>query len=423
MMMQKSIRNISINKGIIHGCIALLIIWRTNYCLSAFVNDYFTPPILIALFVMWMCWSSIIDKTYLVKVFANSWMFILFIFINIMLNFIVLGSLDQISINYIVALIVYCISIYYSGADQHKQFKKFVILVLSIDLITKMIYSLYQISINPAIVRQMSTAIANENNEVLPLMAEYATAYLCAALGTFLFSYIKNIKSKALKILVTVITAFVVYFVFKCSIFFAIIIMVYSIIAGMFIKKRSSYIISPIIVALIILIFKNPLGNLFFHMANSGAWNSIIQGKLNDLSLFLRYGEDSAYMTEMRIDLMYKSIAAFFERPLFGTYSLGVEGFAPGRHSEWLDLLANFGIIRLSFFIGFLYKIVRGLSHEINNKSGLYAVISVYAIIGIVNPIFYPQTWVMLLIIMPFTDNLLYTQKKDKQINDCETTY
>ena len=159
-------------------------------------------------------------------------------------------------------------------------------------------------------------------------------------------------------------------------------------------------------------------------MSQQPYWNDIMQGKWNDMYMLLTYGSDAAYMSDMRLDLMQKSLDTFFKYPVLGVYSFNISA-SVGGHSAWLDGLASYGIVRYSLFIAFLFSLFKEILKDRKSKKRkavkkrvshgttkrrkrpLYAAVSIYVLLSIVNPNVFPQIWVTFAILIPFYNDIV----------------
>lgn len=414
--------------------LALLMIWRSNYCTSSLVIALFPPIIFIVMFAVWFIFAMITDATFLRKLVDKAGALMLFIIINMCLDLFFSMTIKVEMINCLIALVMFAMMIFYSGRKDCEKFKRLVLVIIIIDLLIKILYSINEILINPAIVKQMSTAGANENREVSILVADYSTVYTCVVIAIFMFGLWKRVPGKGLRRLTFICALILTYFIFVCSFFFALILFVYGIAVLFFIKRKVHYITFPIVVLLLILIFKQPIASFCWQMSQQPYWNDIMQGKWNDMYMLLTYGSDAAYMSDMRLDLMQKSLETFIKYPLLGVYSFNISA-SVGRHSAWLDGLASYGIVRYALFLAFLISLFKELLKD--RKSGkrkvvkkrrlettgiskkrkrpLYAAISIYILLSVVNPNVFPQIWVTFCVLIPFYNDIVIRKTRKRR--------
>lgn len=401
----KAKNSLTIRVVSIVNILALLMIWRSNYCTSVFVSAYNSGLFLLTFFV-WLFMALRVNSYFLSDLLKQSSVLLVFIIINIFLNILFLGTIDQETINYIIVFIFCAIMVFYDHT-QELLFKKVVILVILIDTAIKAIVTIGALEINPGIVKQMSVAGASsmENYEVL--VADYSTVYVCVLLTVFLFSALKITKKHMFQIVEFVFLLILGYFLFKCSFFFALILLAYGILGSLFIKNNKFFIIVPVIGFLLVVIFREIFSDFCSYMASQPYWNEIIQGKWNDMALLLGEGAGAAYMSDMRLDLMRRSWETFLERPLFGIYSLSISNLSVGQHSAWLDGLGNYGIFRYTLFVVFLVKMFKRLAHKSYDPKLVYISISIFCLLSIVNPHAFPQMWVFFMVVIPFGIEIL----------------
>lgn len=385
--------------------LVLLMIWRSNYCTSVFVSAYNSGLFLLTFFA-WLFMASRVDSYFLFDLLKQSSTLLVFIIINIILNIIFIGSIDQETINYIIIFIFCGIMVFYD-CFQELSFKKLAILIILIDTMIKVIVTIGQLEINPGIVKLMSVADASSMDNYNILVADYSTVYVCVLLTVFLFSALKITKKRIYRIIEIVFLLTFGYFLFKCSFFFALILLAYGILGSIFIKNNRMFLFVPIIGILFVLIFRGIISDFCYYMASQPYWSEIIQGKWNDMALLLGEGADAAYMSDMRLDLMRRSWETFLERPFFGIYSLNISDLSVGQHSAWLDGLGNYGIFRYTLFVVFLVKMFKRLAHKSYDPRIVYISISIFCLLSIVNPHAFPQMWVFFMVVIPFGIDIL----------------
>ena len=400
----------------ITNVLTILLVWRSTYSTSQFFTQYFSSIIYIGLFLVWFLLACMLDKAYLQKIVKNGWPLLIFLSINIFLDILNYNNIRLEQINCLIALFLYCIFIFYKDRKDCDKFKRLLLLIIVADLLIKVIYSIQQISINPAIIKQMSTEGASADRQVSILIADYSTVYACVAISVFLLGVFKGIQSKGWKTITLTTLAVFLYFIFICSFFMALLLLAYGTICVFFIKKKRNYVMLPLVFLLIVLIARMPLATFCAYMSKQTYWSEIIQGKWDDMAKLLAYGSDYAYMSDMRLDLMEESLKTFLQRPLFGVYSLNTK-LKIGGHSGWLDGLGNYGILRYSLFVAFLVKFFKDLLNHAKDKVPVYAAISVYVLLSIVNPNIFPQIWVTFGVLIPFYFDLAKRNNNTIKLN------
>ncbi len=394
--------------------LALLMIWRSNYCTSQLVIAYFPPIIFMGLFAVWFVFAMMTDATFLKRFVDKSWALLVFIILNVCIDLFFSMTIKLEMINCLIALFMFAMMVFYAGRKDCDKFKKLIIFVVVIDLLIKIIYSISEITINPAIIKQMSTAGASQDREVSILIADYSTVYACVAVSIFMLGIWRKVSDRALRILALACALILAYFIFICSFFFALLLFVYGLLILFVIKRKKNYALFPLALFCLVLVFKQPIADFCWQMSQQPYWNDIIQGKWNDMYMLLSYGSDAAYMSDMRLDLMQESLETFFKYPLFGVYGLDLNGRAGG-HSAWLDGLANYGILRYALFVLFLVSIFKEMLKGNKRKKPLYAVISIYILLSVVNPNVFPQIWVTFAILIPFYYQVMDGKEKEKK--------
>lgn len=389
----------------IETLLALLVIWRCNYCTSA-LFPAFSAPIFISVYVVWLALAIRSNRKLGTNILFDGLQLICFLMINLTLNFVFLGSIGQETINYIIVFICFGLYERYKTRDL-SAFKKGIVVFILVDLCIKVIYTIGLLAENPAIVKQSSVAGASAERTVSILAADYSTVYTCVLIATFLLYVFVKSQNSFMRWFYLAVFVLLTYFVFNCSFFFALLLLFYGVLAVFFIKRPIWFIITPIIFFALVVIFKNPISTFCAYMSRQDYWSDIIRGKWYDMYLLLRFGSDAAYMSDMRLDLIIQSWETFLKYPLFGVYSLNIRGSEVGYHSGWLDGFASYGILRYSLFLAFLAKARKELLQDNKMRNAFHVACSIYLILGFINPVVFPQIWVVFFVLIPFiTDTM-----------------
>ena len=104
-----------------------------------------------------------------------------------------------------------------------------------------------------------------------------------------------------------------------------------------------------------LLIFQGTFASIFRQLSDIKGIPTGVSINFNDLALFSSGNDVSGTDVNARFRLYLRSVDAFTNNILTGTVLTNSNIYSAGGHSAWLDLLANFGLFSIPFFI-FLFK-------------------------------------------------------------------
>ena len=263
--------------------------------------------------------------------------------------------------------------------------------------------------------------------------------FVALTLIMFCISFSMAIKSKhtigKAKLLWWLISGIELLYIFMSGrvtmLIFAVIAILFSIIAEkQFSQKQKILIyISGIIIVPIVLLFILPnLLEQIIRISQSDHLNE----RLKDLSNLLRGQADispydgSSFYT--RINLYIISISTFFSSVksfligvgyrIFESYYISLQT-GVGGHSEFFDLLAEYGIIGFLFVFNIFRKAINTIINEIKkytNHNNIKYVMLIYIFYSFFNNSFSPEIGVALFVLLPYS-NYLIKQKEYKSID------
>lgn len=389
--------------------LALLLIWRGMFGTVMLVSNVFSANVYFALYMCWLLFASIQKRDFLGNVFKTLWPILVFVVINI--GFDIAGGLGvtKETINIINAFMMSSMFVYYMKEDV--RFKKIALFLIIIDFGIIIYSTSNQLNATPNLVRSLSTRAgeALEDTSMYKLIANFSTVYAIVTYTVFLMFARKYIVNKGLRFFALALILFLTLFVIKCTLFIAVTLIAMGLLINFFPQKKSVPFLLVGGFLLIIMFFSGPLAALMTNMARTPFWGEILQGKFLDIANLLTGGSSSAYMSEMRIELYKQSIDVFAQNPFFGVHAIAQTDFKIGMHSGWLDGLANYGLIRYPFYIGFVIKLYQAIRDHVPQKYqyGVLVVFFTYFMFGSVNPNVFPQIWTILCFAIPFSISII----------------
>ncbi len=204
---------------------------------------------------------------------------------------------------------------------------------------------------------------------------------------------------------------------FAISILFAM-IFVLILIVSKYKEKYKFIILLPFLLIILIFLLQPIMGIMFNKLSDIKELPREVSAKFDEIAYSLN--TDNLHGTDMynRINIYLQSIDAFANNIITGTILSGRNKYSSGEHSAWFDLLANFGLLSIPFFI-FLYKVFKYTRRRIpKNYIPFYNVYWLYYIIlGFINTLFFSSIFTTWFIFLPFVINssLLFKKRNDSK--------
>jgi hypothetical protein len=135
--------------------------------------------------------------------------------------------------------------------------------------------------------------------------------------------------------------------------------------------------------------------------------------RFDEIAYYLSGHDVSGTDLEARNNLYYQSIEAFAHNIFGGTALSGSYMYRAGGHSAWLDLLANFGLFSIPFFI-FLYKAYKYCKNRI--PINLRQFVNVYWLyficLGFINTALFAPIYMMWFLFLPLFISAYFSEGK-----------
>lgn len=308
--------------------------------------------------------------------------------------------------------------------NNREQNSKLLIKVMTPVLIYNVIATLYYLFRNPYIARYMANFDSSRGIDRsmgiivdLPIAigGGYVLIYGIILLPVVLLYLAKNIYSKLLtKISYITIAAFLLYFVIKSGFATAFILSTAGIIFVILSAKNQKIInniliVSLIIVVSIVLMNTQLLSDIINIITSVLPQDSIISVRLNEIVPAL-YGTSSNISSfSMRLNGLETTLNAFLENPILGVgYKVGFDYIAVssfiGLHTEWIDLLAQYGLflgLPLLLFIGLSFKDLLNIFKGTQMETIIKTVVFMIIVLGFLNPILTTSVFVIAMVYIP----------------------
>lgn len=359
---------------------------------------------LLMLFVL-ASFICVLSRRYIrISIIKNSGILIgvLFFLLIIVGSITKYGGLESEASEILYAIIILVIALYLRTRPY--KIRKVFLTVLMIDCILINGNTTYLLSSNADIARIFasgSDAVLNVGYSSF-LLGGYGYIYTLVFSVIYIFCRLEKFKKSSrwyrLLIFVYMLTSIIV--VIRASYTIGIIFMILG--CTLAILTRNGVKVTTVILATsICLVGAFLLEELIPIIISSGVLGDMVSNRLSEIMLALNGNIASTNDLALRLELYTKTIKEIPSHFLFGVYESGINGrLNLGMHTEWLDRLALFGIVRYGVFVNFLVKSVKYSCSGIGEH--LFAVFFCFILIGIINPIITKDVFLLFFIFIPF---------------------
>lgn len=310
---------------------------------------------------------------------------------------------------------------YYRINNDYKGWAKLVKMALIFIGITA-IMTYIASSFNPMYARNITSGdITDSELAFFKRIGGGSYGYAIALLGLFpllIYYYKHNIKSIFPRKFIFVYIVLIYFAIIRMQFFANIIVSSIIIILVSFVgAKNIKYsIVSLSFILIIGIITPNQVYSDI--LIQSSSWfnkNSETYLKLNDMAGFI-IGDTEDSVTEQRAERFPELAEAFIRKPLLGdaSYESGLD-IGLGAHLYWMNRLAIWGIVALSFFVWLHYKYILSGIRYFDKTFTYYFLLSVGAILsyGLIKNISGREIWYAYFVILPGMYYLPSLKKKE----------
>jgi len=385
--------------------LAFIVMTWLNYGTFTYAMPYIPNYIRWGLFLVWFVLALTSNKKFAKAFFVQCWPLLLFYFYMILISFFIEKNISVYikSISYLI--MVYSIFLYYFS-ERYKKFQKFLCTFLFLDIIVIAINTYLQLQVNPMVARYLSTGIETRERllgaETFYGVGSYGYFYSLVSIILLLgFLFLNYRKKKFLSLLL--IFAFIGLLI-QASFTIAILFTFSFLILLVVIRYTNKYIFIMITMLgiIILLIFPGIFPSIFGQLANIEGISYEVSVRFDELALFLSGNDISGTDVNGRLSLYLQSIDTFVNNVAIGTVAISSNIYKAGGHSAWLDLLANFGLFSIPFFV-FLFKAYGYCKSKIPKKfKPFYEAYWLYYIcLGFVNTLLFSNIYTVWFLFLP----------------------
>lgn len=327
---------------------------------------------------------------------------ILFFCTIIVTSFTRYGGLESETAEILYAIMILSISLYLKKRPRCVQ--RVFVIALMIDSILININTLVLLSINADIGRIFASGsdAVSERGLSYFLLGGYGYIYTLVFSVIYIFCCYEKFMtcSRLYKGIIAIYTVSSIFAVIKASYTIGIIFMLLGCILA-FVTKNGVKVKTVLLCTFLCFGGLEIVKVLLPILIDSGILGNMVTNRLGEIMFALNGNVESTNDLALRLELYTKTITKLPSIILTGVYEKAQQGRQMlGMHTEWIDRLALFGIIRYSFFVCFLIKSVKYCIRGI--REHLFAVFFCFGLIGIINPIITKDVFLLFYILIPF---------------------
>lgn len=364
-----------------------------------------------AFLVIYIIWIIIVlnyKKSFLIELMKETKWIVLLI-LSCLFSFVSMyNKLEGKVLEWIFIFIIYSIVLFFSEHPNYK-FMKYIFIFILVDKILISIYTMFFLSMHPDLSRLLAGGFVNIEDIVTDsyMLAGYSYIYSSIALIIFLkIDYVNIQKKYHILLLVYLIAALIL--IYKASYAFALILLIAFIILSYFYIQNNKF--KNLLLILFFLFLYSFFDEFINFVINLKFFTPQVQGRLLLISDFLAGKNMQGTDIVLRSELYLQSWNVFtdnLQNFFFGVFESGVASEIIGYHSEWLDDLALFGVLRFSFLVLFLRQSVKKMLTMIQNKDAFRYVLIYIVITGLINPILYLDLFLTVFVVFYFERTVL----------------
>ena len=366
------------------GLSAIAFIIYSLYYISGYSGQMHNY-IIVALFLVWNCIAAVEDfKAYNYAVGSKTFLWLFLFVLYYFLSSFIIADLVYTLEYVIIYFCLYGTAIqyrYYYYRNNSKEIRAITrILILGLVFFSVSAISFY--TINPSAARILAADYYAFDN--IAIGGGYSIAFGASILSVFLFEMLLRRQYLGKKLVLVFILLFILFeiLLIKTESTTTLIANMFGILIGIIVKMydngkgriENKVIISAILIIcfLLVVLNINEIGKYIVDITASGTDNVLIR-RFNRIGQKMQYqGVGSGYTNyvDERFGTISESWNTFLQNPVFGVgykcgnvYSL-LEKFGVGTHSEFVDVLAQYGIIGFFFWTMFISS---ALKYQINS--------------------------------------------------------
>ena len=340
--------------------LAFIVIAWLNHGIFTYAMPYVHGYIKWGLFMAWFGLALTVNKKFAKTFCIQCWPLLFFYFYITVISLFVKKDLGpyigRIEIPSPSLLMIYSIFLYYFDG-KYRRFQKFLSVFLFLDCVVVAINTYIHLQMNPLIARYLAAGEGTEARESLLGIGAfygvggygyfYSLVSIILLLGFLFLNYPK--KYYLVLLLILAFTALLIQASYMISI--ALTFLFLALLVIMHYTNKYTFIAITLLIVIMLLIFQGTFASMFEKLADIEGIPHMVSSKLNELAIFFSGNDISGTDINVRQNLYSQSIDAFANNILTGTVLTNSNVYSAGNHAAWLDLLADFGLFSIPFFI------------------------------------------------------------------------
>ena len=343
---------------VIQMALAFIVIAWLNWGTFTYFMPYAPYPIRWGSFLAWFGLALTSNKKFAKTFCIQCWPLLFFYFYILVISLFVEKDLVIYIKRISFLIMVYSIFLYYFD-EKYRRFQKFLCVFLLLDCVVVAINTYIHLQLNPMVARYLATGIETRER-LLGATAFYGVGsygyfYSLVSIILLLAFLFLNCRENFFLVLLSIFafTALLIQASFAVAIIFTFIFLTLLVVIKY--TNKHTFIVIALLGVMVLLIFPGTIASIFRQLSNITGIPYLVSGKFNELVTFFSRNDVSGTDLNVRQSLYLQSVDAFVNNILTGTVLTNSNMYSAGSHSAWLDLLANFGLFSIPFFI-FLFR-------------------------------------------------------------------
>jgi len=405
--------NKTVNISSVHSAmITFVLLWSVFSPLQEVLNFTF----IASLFLIWFLSAIFVRKKFFLECCKANLIYFIF-YIILVLRVFFAENKDEVSqyfncqgllYKFAMIFIFFCAFIYYK--DKSSKYKKNLLLMLLTAYTVSCVISLYYLSKDKYIYRDNFDLTRHFG------LASHDFIYTSIILASFLlYLIVRNKHNRTLYLIVIIIMSLLTLKTNYTTAIILYIVFIGYIIIELCVKKNKLIIwITATAIILLFFVFKSDILSCLGSFINSMKISDVVRARLLELIDAMSGSLGNESDLSIRFTLQNVSKNTFLANPLFGVNYSNYNEITVGQHSQWMDNLAQFGIIGntilISYFI-YIYKYTRKFAFTIISRQCINFSWIFFIVFGFLNPNMRATFFLCMFIFAPFLNSLCSPDK------------
>lgn len=370
-------------------CLFYLMLWILVPAFSVIANRGIFRVLFAVIFFLWIC--TAIQNLPGDVVLTEVALFGIFALVQTLYGFIGYGDIQFYdAVNYYLLFGFAINSMLYSKIDSQK-LDLFIIKYSMILLFITIVTTLIALHKNGNVARLLTASQTNAD-VTEQLRGENIGAFdfiygLVVLFPVYIIAFAKG--EKVMKVLSSVMTVAILFCVIKSNFTTALLLIFVGIFLPFILNGSKNILVKIFIIVTIAIVVPIALP-YFLGLVYAHTTSILAKEKINGLLLFMS-GANGAEAVSSRVTLFKLSFKSFLNSPIIGVggyYRTTTVAYV-GKHAQFIDDLARYGMIGATPLLAFLhFSIKKSVSHSTLKESVLFPSIIIFVALGFLNPIY-----------------------------------